>query len=235
MLKEFEHLLLPKEFRQIQKNFKHQIALLLKEALNQQDVNKHSPLHIASYFGDFKASRYMVDHGADSTSIQFSERPLEVSKDKFARSVLQNLNDAATQASSKDLKYLVNCGNQIDKRESITGEAPIHRAVLSSKAEKTLALESIITCNANLDTLDSNGWTALIHASYHGDIESAKILIAKGAKVGAFSNQQKQALHFAAMKNHVPVIRLLLASKAVLEAKDSLHCTPLHLACKKGS
>ena len=37
------------------------------------------------------------------------------------------------------------------------------------------------------------------------------------------------------MKNHVPVIRLLLASKAQLEAKDSLHCTPLHLACKKGS
>ncbi len=145
------------------------------------------------------------------------------------------MNDAATQASSKDLKYLVNCGNLIDERQSITGEAPIHRAVLSAKAEKTMALESIITCNANLDTLDSNGWTALIHASYHGDLESAKILIKNGAQVNAFSNQQKQALHFAAMKNHVPVIRLLLASKAQLEAKDSLHCTPLHLACKKGS
>jgi ankyrin repeat protein len=130
----------------------------------------------------------MVDLGAESTSIQFSERPLEVSKDKFARSVLQNLNDAATQASSKDVKYLVNCGNLIDMRQSITGEAPIHRAVLSSKADKTLALAEIITCNANLNTLDSNGWTALIHASYHGDLECAKILIANGAKVNAFSN-----------------------------------------------
>lgn len=37
------------------------------------------------------------------------------------------------------------------------------------------------------------------------------------------------------MKNHVPVIRLLLSSKANLEAKDSQHCTPLHLACKKGA
>lgn len=37
------------------------------------------------------------------------------------------------------------------------------------------------------------------------------------------------------MKNHVPVIRLLLASKAHLEAKDHQHCTPLHIACKKGS
>lgn len=152
----------------------------------------------------------MVDLGAESSSVQFSERPLEVSKDKFARSVLQNLNDAASQASSKDVKYLVNCGNQIDLRQSITGEAPIHRAVLSHKAEKTLALESIITCNANLDTLDSNGWTALHHASYHGDLDSVNILLNNGADVNAFSNQQKTALHFASMKNHVPVMKRLL-------------------------
>jgi ankyrin repeat protein len=60
--------------------------------------------------------------------------------------------------------------------------------VLSVKQEKSQALKSIITCNANLDTLDSNGWTALIHAAYHGDLESAKILIASGAKVNSYSN-----------------------------------------------
>lgn len=60
--------------------------------------------------------------------------------------------------------------------------------MLSTKAEKTMALESIISCNADLDTLDSNGWTALMHAAYHGDLESAKILIANGTKVNAFSN-----------------------------------------------
>jgi ankyrin repeat protein len=83
---------------------------------------------------------------------------------------------------------LVNCGNKIDDRQSITGEAPIHRAVLSENAQKTVALTAIIQCNANLDTLDSNGWTALIHAAYHGDIDSAAILIKNGADVNAFSN-----------------------------------------------
>lgn len=130
----------------------------------------------------------MVNLGAQPTHNTFKERPLEMSKDKFARSVLQNLNDAATQASSNDVKYLVNCGNSIDQRQSITGEAPIHRAVLSQETDKNLALESIITCNANLDILDSNGWTALIHASYHGHLESASILIKNGANVNAFSN-----------------------------------------------
>jgi hypothetical protein len=31
----------------------------------------------------------------------------------------------------KDLKHLVNCGNKIDNKMSIFGEAPIHKAVLS--------------------------------------------------------------------------------------------------------
>jgi hypothetical protein len=95
LLQEFQHLLEPKEFYQTSKNFKAGIRAILKEALSQQDVNQHTPLHIASYFGDFKAARYMVELGAEPTSADFSERPLEVSKDKFARSVLQNLNDAA--------------------------------------------------------------------------------------------------------------------------------------------
>ena len=80
----------------------------------------------------------MVDLGAEPTSVEYKDRPLEVSKDNFSRSVLQNLNDAAFQANSKDLKYLVNCGNLIDRRQSITGEAPVHRAVLSSQAERPL-------------------------------------------------------------------------------------------------
>ena len=87
--------------------------------------------------------------------------------------------------------------------------------MLSREPQKGVALNAIITdCNANLDTLDSNGWTALHHASYNGDLESATTLLAKGAKVGAFSNLGKTALHFAAMKNHVDVIRTLLKNRA---------------------
>lgn len=177
----------------------------------------------------------MVDLGAIPLEQQTQkDRPLEVSKDKFSRSVLQNLNDAAFQANAQDLKYLVNCGNQIDMRQSITGEAPVHRAVLSTKADKPQALTQIIQCNANLDTLDSNGWTALIHASSIGDMDSVKTLVEAGADLHAYSNQQKQAIHFAAMHNHVHVIRYLKERNAKIEAQDSQGCTPLHLACKKG-
>jgi hypothetical protein len=88
---------------------------------------------VASYFGDFKASRLLVKKGAEPTSAAFAERPLNVSKDKYTRDVLQNLNQAAVMANSQDIKYLVNCGNKIDARSSIFNEAPIHKAVLSSE------------------------------------------------------------------------------------------------------
>ncbi len=77
------------------KDFNYQVKLLLKEVLDRQDNNHHSPLHVASYYGDFKASRFMIKLGADPNSAAFAERPLEVGKDKFVRSVMQTLNDAA--------------------------------------------------------------------------------------------------------------------------------------------
>ena len=85
VLSEFEHLLSPKDFNRIKKEFKSHIKLLLKEVLNSQDKNYHTPLHISSYYGDFKASSLFTSLGANAASAATAEAPLEVSKDKFAR------------------------------------------------------------------------------------------------------------------------------------------------------
>lgn len=71
------------------------------------------------------------------------------------------------------MKHLVNCGNKIDNKLSIFGEAPIHKAVLTHVVGKSKALLAIIESKANVDNMDSNGWTALHHAAYTGDLESA--------------------------------------------------------------
>lgn len=119
---------------------------------------------------------------------------------------------------------------------SIFGEAPIHKAVLSEEDNKPDALSTIIAdCQANVNTIDSNGWTPLHHAAYIGDYDSAIILIQSGAKINSYSNQQRTPLHLAAMNNHTNLIEILLINKAELEWQDELKCTPLHLACKKGS
>ena len=152
--------------------------MLLKEVLNSQDYNYHTPLHIASYYGDFKSSRLFTKFGANAASAATAEAPLEVGKDKFARSVLQNLNEAANTANVKDLEYLVNCGENINSKASIVGQAPIHKAVLSGNndVEKKQMLSSIFQLNADVNTIDSNGWTALHHAAYNGDLQAVEML-----------------------------------------------------------
>jgi ankyrin repeat protein len=114
-------------------------------------------------------------------------------------------------------------------------EAPIHKAVLSKDLKKKQALETIIDCKADMDILDSNGWTALHHAAYTGDLDSASVLLMKGAKVDEFSNGGRTALHFAAAKNYTNIINLLIDKGAKIESADMHHATPLHFACKKGS
>lgn len=73
----------------------------------------------------------------------------------------------------KDLKHLVNCGNKINSKLSIFGEAPIHKAVITKVHDKEKVLKAIIENKADVDNMDSNGWTALHHSAYNGDFESA--------------------------------------------------------------
>ena len=59
-------------------------------------------------------------------------------------------------------------------------------------------LDSIFDSKADVNIIDSNGWTALHHAAYNGDLQSVERLLRGAAKIGAFSNQFKTPLHLAA-------------------------------------
>jgi ankyrin repeat protein len=54
VLSQFEHLLSPSDMNRIKREFKSEASSLLREVLNSQDNNYFTPLHVASYFGDFK-------------------------------------------------------------------------------------------------------------------------------------------------------------------------------------
>lgn len=83
--------------------------------------------------------------------------------------------------------------------------------MLSTEDMKPDTLKTIIDdCNANVNNIDSNGWSALHHAAYIGDLESARTLIKADAKINAFSNQNRTPLHLAALNDHVELIELLL-------------------------
>ena len=96
-------MLSPSDYKRVCAQFRAEAKELLRDALNIQDANYHTPLHISSYFGDFKASRLFTLHGAEPASEANAEAPLEIAKDKFARGVLQTLNNAAVTSNKKEL------------------------------------------------------------------------------------------------------------------------------------
>ena len=97
--------------------------------------------------------------------------------------------------------------------------------MLSNEEEqKTDALAAIIEdCHANVNNIDSNGWTPLHHAANIGDFEAASLLVENGAKVNSYSNQQRTPLHLAAMNNHVDLLQALLINKAEMDNLSTIN------------
>lgn len=78
------------------------------------------------------------------------------------------------------------------------------------------------------------------YASANNDVESAKMLIDKGADILKYSNNRYIPLHLAAQNGHVEIIKLLLKKNDedeiesnIINIKNYNGCTPLMLAAKK--
>ncbi len=77
---------------------------------------------------------------------------------------------------------------------------------------------------------DEVGWTPLHVASDSGSIETAKLLIERGADVEAKDNDGWTPLHSASLKNHIETAKLLLDRGADVKAKNNKGLTPLYWA-----
>ena len=67
-------------------------------------------------------------------------------------------------------------------------------------------------------------------------VETAKLLIQRGANPALVSTNGSTALHFAAHRGNDQVAELLVHLANIdIDSKDSAHMTPLHLACVSGN
>jgi ankyrin repeat protein len=81
-----------------------------------------------------------------------------------------------------------------------------------------------------------DGFTALHFAAFFGKAEAARILLATGASVDAYSRNEThvQPLHSAASGNHHEVCRVLIAAGADVNATQRYGYTPIHAAAQNG-
>ena len=80
-----------------------------------------------------------------------------------------------------------------------------------------------------VDATNANNETALMLVALQGDLDSARVLVERGAQV----NRPGWApLHYAAAAGHLPTIEFLLGENAYIDAESPNRTTPLMMAAR---
>lgn len=98
---------------------------------------------------------------------------------------------------------------------------------------EAVSLGKDLTQFEDLDVQNKEGWTPLMIASSIGNYEICSFLLEKKVDVNKTNNLGNTALHFAASKNHLRVVELLIKHKA-LSLPDKYNRKPIYRAVTQG-
>lgn len=236
----------------LDKNHKKTVKQIIKDAINSQDADGYTPLHLASFYGQYSLVVKYVKAGCDTSIIDniHGKEGIEFSKNASIMKAISSLNQAVSDNDRNKFEFLLNSGYSIEEQATIKIRRPFHNSVLTTfenrrnkekqdgsmrNVEDDELLKLINKCGGEIDSTDSDGWTALHHAVQKGDSDSVCFLLENGANIHVFSNKGHFPIHIAALNNKDRIIDILASYQADLNAKDDKKCTPLHLAAKKGN
>jgi len=101
--------------------------------------------------------------------------------------------------------------------------------------ENVNATRKLLNNGANVNQNNGNGRSPLMQASFIGNSELVKLLLAKGADVNKADSDGNTALHFATVENYLDITRLLLAAPGIQVNKVNKDGeTPLIVASQAG-
>jgi ankyrin repeat protein len=89
-------------------------------------------------------------------------------------------------------------------------------------------VQKLLGAGADVNAVDSDGTTALMHSVIESDVKMMKLLIDNGANVNAKNASDSTALMYAA--THLAKTRLLLDAEADVNAKGTRGATPMSVA-----
>ena len=122
------------------------------------------------------------------------------------------------------------------KKKDEDGRSILHSAVVGGNMHLVQLI--VERCgNEKINAQDSEGWTPLMSAVSCGHEAIVKFLLSlsNGAADPNIANaQNRTALHYAASKGRVAIIKLLIEAGAQTNIKDVTGCLPLHRAASAG-
>nr|XP_024220186.1 ankyrin-3-like [Halyomorpha halys] len=216
--------------------------LLKGGALVNAVTNKgETPLHYATYSGNYEIAELLIKHGAriDLLSNETYGMKLPfVELKQFSRLFRNNgknskgftaLAIAIWKKNNRLITFL------IDKKSPLNLEGlewpPLHMAVWSGEVR---AMRGLLEAGADVDVQDNIGWTSLHKAVLKNTVEGVDFLIRLGAQLDAKDQYGRTPLHLAAAFGMPEIAKFLIGSSADANEVDTVSFNALLWAVAGG-
>ncbi|HAE43142.1 MAG TPA: hypothetical protein DCG34_09545 [Clostridiales bacterium] len=183
--------------------------------VNIYDVKKVTPLHYASNLGDVRLVQLLLAAGGDpNASTAGGQTPVML---------------AMTHGKADVIEVLIEKGGELPIGEGIG----IHLLDATSRAENLSTL--LKSGNVEVNATDKEGTTLLMKSLESNKFKNAKELILQGANVEIVSKKGFWALAYAARKNQVELIEMILERYGDETLRQSHLDRALDLAADQGA
>ncbi|QIX02179.1 hypothetical protein AMS68_007696 [Peltaster fructicola] len=184
--------------------------------LNARDVHGYTALTLAISFGDVHCFKMLMQRSPSPGLLA------------------EALWEAVLQWDTAALKGLLECGADANAVLEHPCMAPLLQSARSAFGLRPECVELLFSYNADPQAADVDGWTALHHASYEGNLEAVRLLLDHESSVRARDKDRRTALILASSRECQDIVELLLSYNADPEAADADGCTALHHASRAG-
>ncbi|XP_023232143.1 ankyrin repeat domain-containing protein 29-like isoform X1 [Centruroides sculpturatus] len=193
-----------------------QLLLKYKAPVDTPSMDGGTPLLVACQCNQLDIVQELYNHGAN-INIQMSDKatPLFV---------------AAQNGHLKIVSFLLGLSADVNARRT-DGATPLW---IACQMGHTAVVRELLEKDAEVDATRLDGATPLFKAAHKGYSEIVELLIKRGASLGLLKNGES-ALHTAALFDHLPIVKILIAAGADPELKNQDGLTPLELAQEAGN
>lgn len=181
-----------------------------------KDSLGHGPLSVAANSGHTEVVKYLLEVGA----------PVNQSSSDG----MTALHRASDTSRHEIVKLLITNGKADVNLKSSSDKTPLHFAAWHPGNDAFLCTQYLVEGGADVDAMDSAGWSPLHMGVGVNNVPVVEYLIKKGASIDYKTTVGETVLHRAARSNFISMTRVLIEGGATIEVNDNNGFRPVDLS-----